>query len=76
MAKDCVCFVNSYGGKINIGIENEKNEPLANQIINPKLIEEIQNRISSLTINVGEDVIRVKCNEIKVNKSLEEHYVI
>ncbi|MFN3641084.1 MAG: helix-turn-helix domain-containing protein, partial [Flavobacterium sp.] len=53
LAKDCVCFANSYGGKIIIGIEDEENQPLANQIINPKLIEEIQKRISSLTINVG-----------------------
>lgn len=53
LAKDCVCFANSYGGKINIGIEDEEEEPKANQVINPKLIEDIQKRISSLTINVG-----------------------
>jgi ATP-dependent DNA helicase RecG len=53
LAKDCVCFANSYGGKINIGIEDNEDEPLANQIINSKLIEDIQKRISSLTINVG-----------------------
>lgn len=53
LAKDCVCFANSYGGKINIGIEDEEDQPKANQVINPKLIEDIQKRISSLTINVG-----------------------
>ncbi|MCZ8196175.1 MAG: putative DNA binding domain-containing protein [Flavobacterium sp.] len=53
LAKDCVCFANSYGGKINIGIEDDEDEPISNQIINPKLIEDIQKRISSLTINVG-----------------------
>jgi len=53
LAKDCVCFANSYGGKINIGIEDEENQPKVNQVINPKLIEDIQKRISSLTINVG-----------------------
>jgi len=53
LAKDCVCFANSYGGKINIGIEDEEDQPKANQVINPKLMEDIQKRISSLTINVG-----------------------
>lgn len=53
LAKDCVCFANSYGGKINVGIEDGEEQPKANQKINPKLIEDIQKRISSLTINVG-----------------------
>lgn len=53
LAKDCVCFANSYGGKINIGIEDGEDEPKANQVINPRVIEDIQKRISSLTINVG-----------------------
>lgn len=53
LAKDCVCFANSFGGKINIGIEDDEEEPKSNQIINPKLIEDIQKKISSLTINVG-----------------------
>lgn len=53
LAKDCVCFANSYGGKINIGIEDEEDQPKQNQIIAPKLIEDIQKKISSLTINVG-----------------------
>jgi ATP-dependent DNA helicase RecG len=53
LAKDCVCFANSYGGKINIGIEDDVDEPSVSQVIAPKLIEDIQKRISSLTINVG-----------------------
>lgn len=53
LSKDCVCFANSYGGKINVGIEDGEEQPKANQKINPKLIEDIQKRISSLTINVG-----------------------
>lgn len=53
LAKDCVCFANSFGGKINIGIEDEDSEPSPSQIINEKLIEDIQKKISSLTINVG-----------------------
>ncbi len=53
LAKDCVCFANSYGGKINIGIEDKEDQPSTNQVINPTLIEDIQKKISSLTINVG-----------------------
>lgn len=53
LAKDCVCFANSFGGKINIGIEDEEDLPKPTQKINPKLIEDISKKISSLTINVG-----------------------
>ncbi|MFA7445663.1 MAG: ATP-binding protein [Flavobacteriaceae bacterium] len=53
LAKDCVCFSNSYGGKILIGIEDNDDEPPKNQKIEIELIEIIQKRISSLTINVG-----------------------
>lgn len=53
LAKDCVCFANSFGGKINIGIADEEDLPKPQQKINPKLIEDIAKKISSLTINVG-----------------------
>lgn len=53
LAKDCVCFANSFGGKINIGIEDEEDLPKPSQKINPKLIEDIAKKIPSLTINVG-----------------------
>jgi ATP-dependent DNA helicase RecG len=63
LAKDCVCFANSYGGKINIGIEDDEEEPKENQVIDTKLIEAIQKRISSLTINVGiAPIIRTSSN--------------
>jgi ATP-dependent DNA helicase RecG len=63
LAKDCVCFANSYGGKINIGIEDDEEEPNENQIVDTKLIEAIQKRISSLTINVGiAPIIRTSSN--------------
>lgn len=53
LAKDCVCFANGVGGKILIGIEDDADFPTANQVINPNLIEEIQKKISSLTLYVG-----------------------
>jgi ATP-dependent DNA helicase RecG len=53
LAKDCVCFANSFGGKINIGIEDEEDLPKPLQKINQKLIEDIAKKIPSLTINVG-----------------------
>ncbi len=53
LAKDCVCFSNSYGGKIMIGIEDDVDEPYHAQKIPEDFIENIQKRISALTINVG-----------------------
>lgn len=53
LAKDCVCFSNSYGGKIMIGIEDDSDEPPHIQKIPEDFIENIQKRISALTINVG-----------------------
>ncbi|MBI4645474.1 MAG: putative DNA binding domain-containing protein [Bacteroidia bacterium] len=37
LAKDCVCFANSRGGKIIIGIENNESLPPAGQIIDENL---------------------------------------
>lgn len=53
LAKDCVCFANSAGGNILIGIEDDQNSPVASQKINPDLIEAIQIKIPALALNVG-----------------------
>lgn len=53
IAKDCVSFANSRGGSVLIGIEDEENEPHANQKINRDLPQKIIKRVSELTINVG-----------------------
>lgn len=53
LAKDCVCFANGYGGIIQLGIEDDQELPVNNQIIDPDLIGLIQKKISSLTLNVG-----------------------
>jgi ATP-dependent DNA helicase RecG len=53
LAKDCVCFANSIGGKILIGIEDKEELPPENQKIDIELIESISKKIPGLTLNVG-----------------------
>ena len=53
LAKEAVCFANARGGKIIIGIENNKNEPLSHQRIDPALPAKVRKRIAELTINVS-----------------------
>ena len=52
IAKDCVCFANSTGGKLLIGIEDGKTEPLAGQTIDTDLLDRLRKRIGELTVNV------------------------
>jgi len=56
LAKDCVCFANTKGGNIYIGIEDNEELPPENQKITAGLPEKIRKRISELTINVGINV--------------------
>lgn len=58
LAKDCVCFANSKGGIINIGIEDSDDMPPSEQKIPDELVELIRKKISELTINVGADVTK------------------
>lgn len=53
LAKDCVCFANSAGGKIIIGIKDTESEPPKGQKVSDDLIERIQKQIPALTHNVG-----------------------
>jgi ATP-dependent DNA helicase RecG len=53
LAKDCVCFANTLGGIIAIGIEDENSHPDSTQKIPSDLPQKIIKRISELTINVG-----------------------
>lgn len=53
LAKDCVCFANSRGGDIFIGIENNEKLPPFDQIVDPDLPFKIKKRISENTVNVG-----------------------
>ncbi len=52
LASDCVCFANSGGGKILLGIENSDTSPPPEQKIDHELVEKIRKRISELTINI------------------------
>ncbi len=53
LAKECVCFANSSGGTIFIGIENDSDVPPDGQTIDINLITKIRKRISELTCNVN-----------------------
>ncbi len=53
LAKDCVCFANSRGGTIHIGIANGDVLPPENQIIEKDLPFTIKKKIAENTVNVG-----------------------
>lgn len=53
LAKDCVCFANSQGGRIMIGIEDKENEPPKGQTVEEQIPGKIQQQIEYRTINVG-----------------------
>ena len=52
LAKDCVAFANAQGGRLLIGIEDGETEPPATQIISAGLLDQIQRRISEITVNI------------------------
>lgn len=53
LAKDCVCFANSRGGVIRIGIADYADLPPADQRVDKDLPFRIKRRIAENTINVG-----------------------
>lgn len=54
LSKDCVCFANSRGGYIYIGIEDKDDLPPEGQFIeNNNLLDIIQKNVSQRTINVS-----------------------
>jgi ATP-dependent DNA helicase RecG len=53
LAKDCVCFANSRGGKIYIGISDSEIYPPENQKIHEDLPFKIKKKIEENTVNVG-----------------------
>jgi ATP-dependent DNA helicase RecG len=53
LAETCVCFANSQGGSLFIGIENNDKLPPANQKITQEMVNDVLSRIRSLTDSVG-----------------------
>ena len=53
LAKDCVCFANSRGGKIYIGIADKEMLPPSNQRIDENLPFKIKKKIAENSVNVG-----------------------
>ncbi len=56
LAKDLVCFANSKGGVIIIGIDDKKELPERNQKINERDLQLLRKKLSDRTINVGFNV--------------------
>lgn len=52
VASDCVCFANSQGGRLLIGIEDGEALPSPVQTIKPELLDTLRKRIGELTVNV------------------------
>ncbi|MDP2785748.1 MAG: ATP-binding protein, partial [Sulfurimicrobium sp.] len=52
LAKDCVCFANSAGGRLLIGIEDGEALSPAGQAVPPELLDRLRKRIGELTVNV------------------------
>ena len=52
LAQDCVCFANSAGGQLLVGIEDDSDHPPADQRIDPSLLDRLRRRIGELTVNV------------------------
>jgi ATP-dependent DNA helicase RecG len=52
LAKDCIAFANSVGGRLLIGIEDTENSPPAGQRITSDLPDLIRRKIAECTVNV------------------------
>lgn len=52
LAKDCVCFANSEGGRLLIGFEDGEAEPPVGQLVPSGLVDRLRKRIGELTVNV------------------------
>ena len=52
LAQDCVCFANSAGGRLLIGIEDGEHLPPAGQVAPAEVLDRIRKRVGELTVNV------------------------
>ncbi len=53
LAKDCIAFANSMGGRLLLGIEDEQDQPPAGQLIPADLPDTIRRKIAERTVNVS-----------------------
>jgi ATP-dependent DNA helicase RecG len=53
IAKDCVAFANTSGGKIIFGIEDGEDKPPLGQVIDRNLMVRLKDKIEGLTMNVS-----------------------
>jgi ATP-dependent DNA helicase RecG len=53
LAETCVCFANSQGGMLFIGIEDQNKVPPPKQKITQEMVNDVLSRIRSLTDSVG-----------------------
>jgi ATP-dependent DNA helicase RecG len=52
VARACVCFANGAGGRLLIGIEDDKTLPPAGQVVPLDLLDRLRKRVGELTVNV------------------------
>lgn len=52
LARDCVCFANSAGGTLLVGIEDDDDAPPSAQRIDAALLGRIRKRVGELSVNV------------------------
>ena len=52
LARDCVCFANSAGGTLLIGLEDSHEVPPVGQRIDPCLPDRVRKRVCELTVNM------------------------
>lgn len=60
IVRQCICFANSRGGTLLIGVEDDENEPPRDQKIDRSLVEKLRKFIPQHTHNVGLASIEVK----------------
>lgn len=53
LAKDCVAFANSTGGRLLIGVEDGESEPPAHQRIASELPDTVCRKLAERTVNVA-----------------------
>lgn len=59
LACDCIGFANALGGKILLGIEDDAEQPPADQRVSDTWPEQLHKRLIQITVNLGTEVRKV-----------------